>query len=59
MKEPISHCIVKKGKPYNGTFIRYNKDENTYRYKKYKNGERIKKERGLSKKQLIEILEKE
>ena len=58
MAAPISHCTVKKGKPYNGTIIRYNKDKRTYRYKKYKNGERVKKEKGLTKKQLIEILNK-
>lgn len=56
IKKPISSCEIKKGKPFNGTVIRYYEKGNTYSYKKYKNGERFKKEGDLTKKQLISIL---
>ena len=59
MKEPISHCIIKKGKPYNGIILQYNEDKKTYGYKKYKEGELVEKVRGLTRKKLIEILKDE
>lgn len=56
IEEPISSCFIKKGRPFNGTVMRYNEEENTYEYNTYKDGKRSKKGRELSKQQLITIL---
>ena len=57
MENPICSCDLIKGKPFNGIILRYDESEKMFRYKEYKDGERIKKVRDLSKKQLIEALQ--
>jgi len=56
IKKPIATCIMKEGKPFNGTVVGYYENKKNYYYKTYKEGERIKKARSLSKKQLIKVL---
>ncbi|GEM_PF-6173907 len=53
----ISKCTLKKGNPYDGIIIRQYED-GKFKYSKYKEGKRMEKKKGLTKDELLNIINK-
>jgi len=53
----LSTCVIKKGDPYDGIIIRQYEDE-MFKYSKYKEGKRMEKKKGLTKDELLNLINK-
>jgi hypothetical protein len=53
----LSKCTLKKDKPYQGIVIRHHEDK-MFKYAKYIEGERIEKKKGITKEELLKLLNK-
>ncbi len=54
----LGQCTLKKGKPYHGIVIRQYEAE-MFKYAKYIEGERVEKKKGITKQELVQLLNKQ